>query len=134
MAAESDQVGIGLQRLRGGRDAGKPIAVADQAAQRRVESKGHAALDGERGEALRELEAVAGLVAGQEQPADELVAHVRKRRLVPDAASAIEQFESDAAFAQDGDVVRAAVELLLRAKELQRALHALVVGDAGRST
>ena len=83
------------------------------------------------GEALRELEAVAGLVAGQAQAADELLAHLRERGLVADATVAVEQLEGNAALAQDRDVARAAVELLLGAKQLQRAAHALVVGDAG---
>jgi len=51
---------------------------------------------------------------------------------VTDAAGAVVQLEGDAALAQHGDVAGAAVELLLRAKELQGALHALVVCDARR--
>jgi len=50
---------------------------------------------------------------------------------VADAAGTVEQLEGDTAFAQHGDVTGARVKLLLRAKELQGALHALVVSDAG---
>jgi hypothetical protein len=93
-----------------------------------AEAEVDAASGGEPGQRLGELEAVAGLVAGQEQAADELVAHLRQRRLVADAAGPVEQLEGDAALAQDRDVVGAAVELLLGPEQLQGALHPLVVG------
>ena len=51
-----------------------------------------------------------------------------------DAAVAAEQFERDAETLQHRDVGRRRIELLLRAKQLQGALHALVVGDPGIAT
>jgi hypothetical protein len=78
---------------------------------------------------LHELEAIARLVAGQEQATDELAAHPGQLRFVADAAGAVEQLEGDAGLAQHGDAAGSAVELPLRAKELQGAAAALVVGD-----
>ena len=85
-----------------------------------------------RGEPLGEHLAVAGLVAGQPQPADELAAHPGQRRLGGDAAGRVEHLERHAELLQHLDVAADAVELLLRAEQLQRALAALVIGDAGR--
>jgi hypothetical protein len=49
----------------------------------------------------------------------------------PDKAVAVEQFEGHARLLQDLDILADAVQLLLRAEQLQRALGALVVADAG---
>jgi len=55
---------------------------------------------------------------------------VRERGLHGDDAIAVEHLVGYAELAQDPDVLRHAVDLLLRAKQLQRAEAALVVGDA----
>ena len=89
-----------------------------------------ALLAADRGQGIGELEAVAGLVAGQAQAAGELLAHPRQRRLDGDAAVAVEQLPGDAVALEDLDVLGGAVELLLLAEQLQRALRALVVGEA----
>ena len=97
----------------------------------RAEAEGHAERRRHLGQAVRELEAVAGLVAGQAQRTDELLLRERQRRLGPDEAVAVEHLVRHAVLLQHLDVVADAVELLLRAEQLQRALRALVVGDAG---
>ena len=99
----------------------------------RAEAEGHAALCRVRGELVREHLAVAGLVARQPQAADELVADLGQRRLGGDAAGRIEHLERHAELLQHLDVAADAVELLCVAEELQRALAALVIGDAGRA-
>ncbi len=82
-------------------------------------------------ERLGELEAVAGLIARQAQPAGDLLLDQGQRRLGADAAVAVQQLVGHAGAFQDRDVLRRAVELLLGAEQLQRAEAALVVSDAG---
>src|SRR3546814_986140 len=91
----------------------------------------HAEAGGEFGEALGEDKAVAGLVAGQQQAAGHLVGDMLQRRLLDDAAGAVEQAVLDAEVLQDLDVLGGIVEALLVAEHLQRAAAALLVGDAG---
>ncbi len=79
------------------------------------------------GQGVGEFEAVAGLVARQAQAADEQVARGLQTRLGADAAVLVQHFERDAAFAQDFGVLVDAVQLLLRAEQLQRALGAVIV-------
>src|SRR6185295_3136532 len=107
MAAERDDVGVGSERPGRGRDADDPVAAARDRLDRGGETELDAALGGERGDALAKLEAVAGLVARQQQAADELVADARERGLVADAAVAVEQLERDAGLAQHRDVAGA---------------------------
>jgi len=76
---------------------------------------------------VSELEAVARLLARQAQVDAELLLHPGERRLVLHAAFAVEQLVRNARRFEHFDILRRAVELLLRAKELQRALHALVI-------
>jgi hypothetical protein len=76
---------------------------------------------------VSELETAARLVARQAQVDDELLLHPGERRFVLHAAFAVEQLVRNARRLEHFDVLRCAVELLLRAKKLQRALHALVI-------
>lgn len=100
-------------------------SIADAKTQPRTSCGGHF------GDAVGEFEAVTGFIARQAQPADELVAHACQRGLVLDAAFAIESLVGHAIAVENGGVRRSAVQLLLRAEELQRAQRALVVPDAG---
>lgn len=84
-----------------------------------------------RGQPLREHLAVAGLVARQPQPAHELAPDVLQRRLGGDAAGRVQDLERHAELFQHLDVAADAVELFSRAEQLQGALAALVIGDAG---
>ena len=132
IAAERQHIGVRLSAPGIGLHAGDPAAVADDAAgsstpKRNVTPSASASF----ASCLRELEAVAGLVARQAQPAGELLAHHRQRRFDRDAAVAVQHLERHAGPLQDRDVVADAVQLLLRAEKLQRALGALVVADAG---
>jgi hypothetical protein len=85
---------------------------------------------GQGGQGVGELEAVAGLVVGQPQAADKVVGGIGQARLGGHAAGAVEHLERHAPGLQHLDVLADPVELLLLAKQLQRALHALVVADA----
>ena len=55
----------------------------------------------------------------------------RKRRLCTDAALAIQQLEPDAILAQHRDILADGIELRLLSEQLQRALTAMIVGNAG---
>ncbi len=80
---------------------------------------------------IGEFEAVAGFIIGQAQAADELVLHMSKRGFRFGAIVAVEHFERYAVLTQHFDILADAVELVLLAKELKRALRPLVVFDAG---
>ena len=82
-------------------------------------------------EVLSEQEAIAGFVAGKPQRADELFLHARERRFVLEDRFSVEQLVRHAVRLEDFDVLGGAIELLLRAEQLQRTQRALVVGDAG---
>ena len=112
--------------------AGDAVAGADDPVDRRVVFEGDAALHAELRQPVGEHLAIAGFVARQPEPADELLAHRRQRRLGRDAAIRIESLIGHAIFLQHLDVAGDAVELLLAAKQLQRTFRALVIGDAGR--
>ena len=86
---------------------------------------------GDLGQSLGEFVAIARLVIRQPEPARDLVAHRSQGRLGPDASGRIEDLERHAALGENLDVLGGAVDLLRRAEELQRALHALVIGDSG---
>ncbi len=132
VAAERDHHRVGRQRAGVGLGAAHHTAgVVEQALHRRAEAEVDAERGGPGRQPLGEEKAVAGLVAGQAQAADELVAHRCERRLVHGAAGRVEQLEVDAATAQHRDVGAGRVELRGGAEQLQRALAAFVVGDAG---
>src|SRR5690606_4211221 len=82
------------------------------------------------GKGIGKLEAVAGLVLRGTQAADDLFAHMRERRLDLDAAVAIEHLVRNAVGSERLDVLGGRVELRLSTEQLQRSLHALVIGDA----
>src|SRR3546814_4929901 len=86
----------------------------------------HAEAGGEFGEALGEDKAVAGLVAGQQQAAGHLVGDMLQRRLLDDAAGAVEQAVLDAEVLQDLDVLGGIVEALLRSEEHTSELQSLM--------
>ncbi len=77
------------------------------------------------------FEAVARLVLRRQQAADDFFAHMLQRRLDADAAIAVEDFIGNAIGGKRLDVLARGVELGLCPEQLQRALHALVVGNAG---
>ena len=69
---------------------------------------------------------------GKPQAADELAADFGQRRFGGDAAGRVQHLERHAELFQHLDVAADAGELLVVAEELQRALAALVIGDARR--
>ena len=130
-AAERRNIGVGLQQPRAGDDAGNLAAVRDQAIDRRIELELDAEPRGLGGERLRKHVAVAGLILRQPEPADELGPRSGERRLRGNAAGRIEHLVRYAILLEHRDVACGAVELLLLAKQLQRAAAALVILDAG---
>src|SRR3546814_5273072 len=95
IAAERRDVGIAGLDFRSGPSFGLDMlhlaALHDEARHRRLLLEDHAEAGGEFGEALGEDKAVAGLVAGQQQAAGHLVGDMLQRRLLDDAAGAVEQ-------------------------------------------
>ena len=100
MAAEGEDVGVARNRAAVGRDAGDAVAVGEQAGDGHAIAEVDAARRGEIAQAHGELEAVAGLVFGEPQAADELLPHAGKRRLGADAALDVEDLVRDAEVAQ----------------------------------
>ena len=130
-ASERRDIGIGLQQSRAGDDAGDLAAFRLQPLDAGVELELHAELCCFFGERLRKHVAVAGLVLRQPKPADELDRRRGEPGLRGNAAGRIEHFVGHAILFEHRDIVAGAVELLLLAKQLQRALAALVIFDAG---
>ena len=131
IGAHGHDVGVGCALARAGRDAGDPAAFGADRLDGRAVFEGHAARGAHLGQPGGEHLAIAGLVARQTQPADEFFAHRGQSRLGGDAARGVEDLERHAVLSQNLDVAADAVELLLLAEELERALRALVIGDAG---
>ena len=128
VGAQRQHIGVGRDHALVGLDPGDAAALGDQSLNRRAVLEGHA-LRRRRvvGQGVGEFEAVAGLVARQAQAADEQVAGGLQARFGADAAVLVQHLERDAAFAQDLGVLVDAVQLFLRAEQLQRALGAVVV-------
>ncbi len=129
--AERDHVRVGAHRLAAALHAGDLAARNREPVDRRVVAELHAERFGERREARREQLAVARFVTRQTQAAGELVRDGRERRFGVLQLGRRQQFERHVRFAQHRDVLRRAVELLLRAEQLQRAARAAFVLDAG---
>ncbi|MNX75849.1 hypothetical protein D3C86_1073380 [compost metagenome] len=130
IGAQGQDIGVGGDHALVGLDARDAALVGDQGLDGGVVEEGHALSGGHITERIGEFEAVAGLVLGQAQAPDEQVARGRQTRLGADAAVLIQHLERHAAFAQDLGVLVDAVQLLLRAEQLQGALGAVVVLQA----
>ncbi len=74
---------------------------------------------------------VAGLVAGQAQPALQQVRGVGEARLVPHHAGPVQQLVRNAAAGQDAHVVGGVIQLRLGAEQLDQPGLAVVVGEPG---
>ena len=136
VAAQRQQVAVGLHQTGIGLHAGdcaSARAAALQAVHFHTKAELHAQPLGDLGQRLGELQAIARLVTRQAQRADKLVLHPGQRGLVLQIAAAAQQFKGHAVLLKDFNVLGRAVQLFLGAEQLQRALHALVVGDAGVS-
>jgi len=81
LVAESDDIGVRIERTSIGDDPGHALAFEPQALHRRVELEGDAALGQKLGERPGELVAVSGLVIGQMQAARQLDGRGAQRRL-----------------------------------------------------
>src|SRR3546814_16113891 len=109
-------------------------ALHDEARHRRLLLEDHAEAGSEFGEALGEDKAVAGLVAGQQQSAGHLFGDMLQRRLLDDAASAVEQAVLASEALQALDALGGIVAALLVAEHLQRDAAAPLLGDAAART
>ncbi|CAB3775275.1 hypothetical protein LMG29542_08657 [Paraburkholderia humisilvae] len=127
---ERDDECIRTHRLVAAFDCADPAALHQQRIDRRVEAEPHADLFGQRREARGEQLAVAGFVAGQAQPAGQLVRGRGKRRFGARELGGHQQFIGDVRFLQHRDVFGGAIQLLLRAEHLQRAAGAAFVLNA----
>jgi len=130
VAAQREHVVVGAAQTAVDQHAIEAIAVGAQALHRAAELEGHADLATALGQPRGEQLAIAGLVAGQAQCADELVGHPCERGLGVRKRRAPEQLERHARLAQHGDVLCRRLELLLGAEHLQRAELAAFVADA----
>ena len=130
VAAQRQHIAVGRQHACIGAHAGDALAAALQALNVNAETEGHAQGFGPLGQRVGELEAVTGLVPGQAQRADKFVLHLCQRGLVLQVAGAVQQLVGHVVLFENLDVLGGAVELLLGAKQLQRALLAVVVLNA----
>ena len=133
-AAEGEHVAVGSEhfaRRAAQAHAGDAAAFGDQAFDALAEAEIHAQPARDVGQRAREQVAVTGFVVRQAQAAGQQVARARERRFDRRQLAAVEQLVGHAALFEHGDVALHAVELRLRAKELQRALGAVLVADAG---
>ena len=83
------------------------------------------------GQSIGEQETVARLIVRQAQAADEGDVRRRQARLCSDTACTVQNLARHALGAQDVDVLMHVGQLLFGAEQLQRALLASVIGDAG---
>ena len=82
-----------------------------------------------------ELAGIAGLVHGREDAAGELVLCRRQGRLGPGEAVAVDDLDAEAVVGQQAHMLRAVVEALLRAEEIEdAAIPAVEVDPVVRST
>ena len=94
----------------------------------------HAALRRQLGQGVGEQEAVAGFVMRQAQTPDEIDVGGGQARLGRDTARAVQNLARHAGGFQHIDVLVHVGQLFFGTKQLQRALLATVIGDAGLAT
>ena len=83
------------------------------------------------GQAVGEFKAIAGLIAGQAQSAHKLLLGQLQCRLDLDKAGAVQHLKRYLVVLKHFHVFGYAIQLRLGAKQLQRALGAVVVANAG---
>ncbi len=111
--------------------AGDAVAVALQPRHVLVEAELHARRGRQRGQLAGEQLAVAGLVLGQAQRADQGIGLAGQRRFHADDALAVQHLVGHAVLAQHFDVLGGGIQLLLGAEQLGGAELAALVVDAG---
>ena len=131
IAAECGDENIGLPQPPGGFHGLDASCFNDGAHDAGIVKEGNAGFFCHAGKFSREHEAIAGLVAGQTQAANDLFLGGGKAGFDGGAAVAVENLERHAARRQHVHILADGVELFLGAEHLQRALHALVIFDAG---
>ena len=131
IAAHRHDKGVSGQAPGAGADRDNAVAIAFQPGDIDAIAEGDARRRGHVGQRIGELEAVAGLVPRQAQTARDLATRGGKARLGGDAAVSIQNLERDAIGAQNGDVLGRGLDLFFGAEQLQRALGAFVIADAG---
>ncbi|CFM34232.1 Uncharacterised protein [Bordetella pertussis] len=131
IATERRDVAVGRQLLAAHAHANHLPAAHVQPLDLLVEAELHAQRLGLLGQLQGEAPAIAGFVVGQAQAAGQLVQRARQRRLGGGQAVAVEQFVRHAALFEHGDVAPRGFHLRGGAEQLQRALGALLVLDAG---
>src|SRR5262249_1997889 len=130
LAAERDDIRICLERATIGDYARDATAFEQQAFHGGVELEHNTAPTQELGERGRELVAVAGLVAGKMQTADQLHGGGPQRRLNRQNLLRVDHAVRDAELGEDARGFLHTGKLLLGAEELQHASFAVVEGDA----
>ncbi len=131
IAAQRDHVTVGGLQPAADAHPGDAVAVALQSRHVLVEAELDPGGGGQRGQFVGEQLAVAGLVLGQAQRADQGVGGAGQRRLHADDALAVQHFIRHAVLAQHLDVLGSGVQLLLGAEQLGGAQLAALVVDAG---
>jgi len=126
VAAERQHVGIGSEAAAIGFDAGNGVTGFLDGADGGAEVERDAPLRGDPGHALGKHLAIAGIVIGQAQAANERHGGGREARLGGDATLGVEHLVAHAILLQHGDVVAGMVELLLLPEQLQRPLLAAI--------
>ncbi len=134
MAAERQHHAVGLQQAGVGVHTGDGATAHLQRIDARVPAEPDPQSRRHFCEPIAELEAVAGFVVRQAQGADELFLRQLQRRLDLAEAFTVQHFKRHTVLFEHRDITANAIELLLGAKELQRALRAVVVGDARLGT
>jgi hypothetical protein len=130
MAAEREDITIGGDPAAVSFDPGDASALNRQRTDPLAIVEPDATFGGHCCQRAGEFEAVARLVIGKTETADDLFARHNESGFDCDASLAIEQFEGNTACAEDGDILGGPVKLLLRPEQSQRSRHPFVIGDA----
>ncbi len=130
-AAERHHDQVGRHGLAVDHSACHGVALRHQVVDRAVVQELHAQRFGHGCQPLGKQLAVAGFVVGEAQAASQLVADGGQRRFARGEFFARKQLVGHAGFFEHGDILGRAVELVLRAEHLQRALLAAFIGNAG---
>ncbi|MNN05803.1 hypothetical protein D3C81_1185740 [compost metagenome] len=130
-AAQRHDHQVGDHRLAVDDGAGDGIALRHQAVDRAVVQEPDAQRLGQLRKPRGEQLAVAGFIVGKAQAAAQLVADSGQRRFARGEFFARKQLVGHAGFFQHGDVLGRALQLLVGAEHLQRALLAAFICDAG---
>ncbi|MNK94588.1 hypothetical protein D3C87_1147910 [compost metagenome] len=134
IAAECGDENVSLHQPSGGFHRLDASCFNDGAHDAGIVEEGNAGFFGHAGKFGGKHEAIAGLVARQAQAAHDLLLRRREAGFDGGAAVAVENLERHAARRQHVDILADGVELLLGAEYFERALHALVIFDAGLFT